>query len=202
MLKKAAMFGLDARIALAIFGALSVISGAALYSAIQDAKTTSMITEMQEIGKAWEAYYLDVGENIPRRDSSSTSSANYYLYSISNLVSSSKINWKGPYLSYSVNTYHLEHDKYNNIYMLEASDGVAWGDSVSWYPTGACTSGKKCFVWIMINGLTNLESIKNLDKKIDGSDGINLGDFRWAYDSGNSFYAIYYKYSPIKNPND
>ena len=33
--KKAAMFGLDARIALAIFGALSVISGAALYSAIQ-----------------------------------------------------------------------------------------------------------------------------------------------------------------------
>tara|TARA_Y100001960_G_scaffold319101_1_gene389950 strand:- start:3597 stop:3728 length:132 start_codon:yes stop_codon:yes gene_type:complete len=36
--KKAAMFGLDARIALAIFGALSVISGAVLYSAIQDAK--------------------------------------------------------------------------------------------------------------------------------------------------------------------
>lgn len=35
--KKAAMFGLDARIALVIFGALSVISGAALYSAIGNA---------------------------------------------------------------------------------------------------------------------------------------------------------------------
>ena len=37
MLNKGAMFGLDARIALAIFGALSVISGAALYSTIQEA---------------------------------------------------------------------------------------------------------------------------------------------------------------------
>ena len=37
-LKKGAMFGLDARIALAIFGALSVISGAALYSAIKESK--------------------------------------------------------------------------------------------------------------------------------------------------------------------
>lgn len=35
--KKSAMFGLDARIALAIFGALSVITGAALYSAINKA---------------------------------------------------------------------------------------------------------------------------------------------------------------------
>ena len=33
--KRGAMFGLDARIALAIFGALLVISSAALYSAIQ-----------------------------------------------------------------------------------------------------------------------------------------------------------------------
>tara|TARA_Y100001960_G_scaffold323342_1_gene401616 strand:- start:381 stop:521 length:141 start_codon:yes stop_codon:yes gene_type:complete len=37
MFNKGAMFGLDARIALAIFGALSVISSAALYSAIQEA---------------------------------------------------------------------------------------------------------------------------------------------------------------------
>lgn len=37
-MKKGAMFGLDARIALAIFGALSVISGAALYSAYKTQK--------------------------------------------------------------------------------------------------------------------------------------------------------------------
>ena len=61
---KGAMFGLDVRIALAIFGALSVISGAALYSAIQDAEATAVLTELEEIGKAWEAYYLDTGETL------------------------------------------------------------------------------------------------------------------------------------------
>lgn len=44
MKNKGAMFGLDARIALAIFGALSVISGAALYSAIQESSTVKITT--------------------------------------------------------------------------------------------------------------------------------------------------------------
>ena len=55
------MFGLDARIALAIFGALSVISGAALYSAIEGAKITAFHANLTEIEKALEVYYLDVG---------------------------------------------------------------------------------------------------------------------------------------------
>ena len=60
--KKGAMFGLDARIALAIFGALSLISGAALYSAIQKSKVTAIISESEEIEKALSAYYIDTGE--------------------------------------------------------------------------------------------------------------------------------------------
>ena len=51
-MKKGAMFGLDARIALAIFGALSVILGAALYSAIQEAKNQQIISMFSEISKA------------------------------------------------------------------------------------------------------------------------------------------------------
>tara|TARA_Y100001960_G_C14595815_1_gene788039 strand:- start:886 stop:1026 length:141 start_codon:yes stop_codon:yes gene_type:complete len=46
-MKKGAMFGIDARIALAIFGALSAISGAALYSAIQQSKVTVLVTELE-----------------------------------------------------------------------------------------------------------------------------------------------------------
>tara|TARA_Y100001960_G_scaffold333703_1_gene440401 strand:+ start:58 stop:294 length:237 start_codon:yes stop_codon:yes gene_type:complete len=67
MNKKAAMFGLDARIALAIFGTLSVISGAALYSAIQDAKAMALLTEMREVTKAWEQFYLDTGAEKPNK---------------------------------------------------------------------------------------------------------------------------------------
>lgn len=63
-MNKGAMFGLDARIALAIFGALSVISGASLYSAIQEAYVVSYNTQMKEVVKAIEHYRLSKGEDI------------------------------------------------------------------------------------------------------------------------------------------
>lgn len=62
---KGAMFGLDARIALAILGALSVISGAALYSAIQEAKITKLLATFNEFEKGLASYLLDVGEDVP-----------------------------------------------------------------------------------------------------------------------------------------
>jgi type II secretory pathway pseudopilin PulG len=92
-LNKGAMFGLDARIALAIFGALSVISGASLYSAIQNAKMTAMYTSLTEIEKAFEAYYLDTGDKMAYNVSS---------YQIGILTQDirlpAKPDWNGPYL--------------------------------------------------------------------------------------------------------
>ncbi|MCP4354624.1 MAG: hypothetical protein GY793_03125 [Proteobacteria bacterium] len=47
--KQAAMFGLDARVALAIFGALSIITGATLYNALQHIKTIQYLQLFNEI---------------------------------------------------------------------------------------------------------------------------------------------------------
>ena len=92
-ISKAAMFGLDARISLAIFGALSVISGAALYSASQNAKTIAYVTQMQELVKAIEQYMLDTGTDLPK-------DVTYdYVADLRELVISTKSGWKGPYLS-------------------------------------------------------------------------------------------------------
>ncbi|PPR08683.1 MAG: hypothetical protein CFH44_00817, partial [Proteobacteria bacterium] len=89
--KKGAMFGLDARIALAIFGALSVISGAALYSAIQESKLTSMYTGMMEIIKAYEALYLDTGALQTTSDKA--------MFKVDDLVTDNGITgWSGPYI--------------------------------------------------------------------------------------------------------
>ena len=89
--KKAAMFGLDARIALAIFGALSVISGAALYSAIQESKTIKYQQTFEEMTKAIQAYYLDNYKNIPQNTSK-------ILYSSDILQNRENLStWKGPY---------------------------------------------------------------------------------------------------------
>lgn len=97
-MNKGAMFGLDARIALAIFGALSVISGAALYSAIQQAKVQQYISTLTEIAKALEAYYLDVGD-LPKVDPGDSDHLNIVqLAENEDGVS----NWNGPYIDFKV----------------------------------------------------------------------------------------------------
>ncbi|HAG52590.1 MAG TPA: hypothetical protein DCL21_02270 [Alphaproteobacteria bacterium] len=177
-----AMFGLDARIALAIFGALSVISGAALYSAIQQVRVTSFITELKEIGKAWEAYYLDVGHEL------SGSGVNFQILQVQRLVENlGDAAWKGPYLPYkkgpNLNRNDLYHSVYSRVEIYKSPDNVNWNQ---WRDSGTqCAVGGNCFVWAVItNDDNSLESLaKNIDKEVDASDGDNTGDFRWGYDA-------------------
>lgn len=66
--KKAAMFGLDARIALAIFAVLTVVAGTLFHSALIRAEAVANIVEMNELGKAFEQYVLDTGVYPPYED--------------------------------------------------------------------------------------------------------------------------------------
>jgi len=92
--QRAVMFGLDARVALAIFGALSLITGEALYKTIKEAKIVSMIATIKEVEKAYESYYLDTG--------SYTSSGGTDVVDIEDLIiePAGVQGWKGPYLLY------------------------------------------------------------------------------------------------------
>jgi type II secretory pathway pseudopilin PulG len=190
-MKKGAMFGLDARIALAIFGALSVISGAALYSAIQQSKATAFLTTMQEVGKAWEQYYLDTGSDVKYQ--SNTVTGIYHRYT-AELVSSSKDGWKGPYLPYSQGSSAeiLGHPEYGNIHIISALD-TTWGDDTNWYPDEVCVSNSTCYLWIHIaSGDKVINS--NVDIMVDGEDDPKNGNFRYR-DS-----RAYLKYAPMDLP--
>ena len=199
--KKGAMFGLDARIALAIFGALSVISGAALYSAIQDAKATSFLVDMKEIAKSYESYYIDTGLH-PKTDPLNASGL--YLKTASDLVNNPSVaGWSGPYTSYNSNSFYLHYPKYNNLHIAILSDNdTSWGKSTPW-TTGYCTTGKKCSVYVMINGVIEESMLKSVDIKVDGKDDSTLGDFKYTYYTNPSnSYAAMLKIMTIENPND
>tara|TARA_Y100001960_G_scaffold324806_1_gene405964 strand:- start:2210 stop:2815 length:606 start_codon:yes stop_codon:yes gene_type:complete len=197
--KKAAMFGLDARIALAIFGALSVISGAALYSAIQQAKATSLLVEMREVGKAWEQYYLDTGENLPKNNTSSSDSYFYALETQYFVNKPTGVNgWNGPYLPYEANGYNLSHPTYVNVNLRTLAHEDTWN---AW-TAGKCTTGKECSLWVYFNGVDSIEVAKAIDIMIDGVDDSSNGDFRWLYADDGLKVRTYLKYAPIKNPND
>jgi type II secretory pathway pseudopilin PulG len=158
MTKQGAMFGLDARIALAIFGALSVISGAALYSAIKEAKITAYVTELNEIAKAYEAYYLDTGSQVPAVDS--------IWLKIENLVKNDNIDgWKGPYLPYKVvanNDLEVPNFPSKSLKIPTFAD-VDFGDSTN---ATACTA-TDCYAYIFVGGFT-LADAEAIDEKIDG----------------------------------
>ena len=180
MLKKGAMFGLDARIALAIFGALSVISGAALYSAITQAKVVSLVTQFQEYAKAREQFMLDTGQDL-----SLVGSRN--LRSIE-LITETGTGWKGPYLSqegYSVD--YLESGTYDQWMFVAAPKTPAWNVPTDLTPTCVANPNEACHIWVHMIGVT--ESLnQQIDEYIDGSVDAQNGDYRWR--SNATYYNV------------
>ena len=200
MRQKAAMFGLDARIALAIFAALSVITGAVLHSALQEAKVISLITEMQEIGKAWEQYYLDTGVDLSRNNTDPNED-HYYIFNSKYLVEkpTGVVNWKGPYLNYPSKSYYLRHPLYDSAHVMNLTTDDGWS---VWF-NGKCTTGKACAIYISLNSIPNITLAKKVDVKIDNSDGADQGKFRWStFPAIPGTYRFILQYALTKNPND
>jgi len=183
--KKGAMFGLDARIALAIFGALSVISGAALYSAIQESRVVSLITEMNELGKSVDAYQLDVG-TLPMFGVVSSA----YM-DLRELVTSTQKGWKGPYISGEmVSTVNLKHKAFDYI-GVRRMETAAWGNTT----TIACSSdANPCGLYVVLANIPK-ELANSIDKKIDGTADMSNGKLR-VFDntatSGGDWAAFMY----------
>jgi type II secretory pathway pseudopilin PulG len=189
-LKKAAMFGLDARIALAIFGALSVISGAALYSAIQESKLVSYIANMNELEKALTQYILDNGEDLPL--------ANIHTYDAENLIIEriASSNWNGPYINLSLPPLAANNHIVGglgladtpNIFLKQAPNS-SWSDPD---PVGGCDGSLPCYYWVETN-CYSLNSVKLIDEKVDVSLSATEGKVRYTECTDTSVYKLYYQ---------
>ena len=183
---RGAMFGLDARIALAIFGALSVISGAALYSAIQSANAEAWRQNFNEIAKASEAYYLDTGSALTYTNSG-------YVANIGELISNieSRSGWKGPYIDgrlrsvssiYDSNSSKISTISYMVMYLAYSDTWTSGTDSA---PNRCTNKTKACSEWIGLYAGNASHSAKVkavfdlLDSVIDNGDGALDGDIRF-----------------------
>jgi type II secretory pathway pseudopilin PulG len=197
-MKKGAMFGLDARIALAIFGALSVISGAALYSAIEKANTEKWRQYFEELIKASEAYYLDNGKQI---ENSSTANFTAHIEDLSK-NRESLTTWKGPYWStiytglanlQDSTTSAFHSNAYTVLYLRTRSDWAEMNDVTA---DGFCAVGSSdCAEWIGLfagasEKTSQLQQIfTNLDDSIDNGDGALSGKVRYnTYSVGIIMY--------------
>ena len=183
-LKKGAMFGLDARIALAIFGALSVISGAALYSAIQQAKAVSFVANLEEVSKAIEAYMLDTGLDITEYGVSD--------YVLRDLIQkpAGVTNWKGPYISRvnnaisSVHGVFLDFPEFGGHIGLRRLNPNLGGPNYN--TTGGCAT-KPCYYWIQAVDI-DPSIIKAAEEIIDGTYDKEKGKARIIDTSDHSIF--------------
>tara|TARA_Y100001960_G_C14756399_1_gene871487 strand:- start:2243 stop:2821 length:579 start_codon:yes stop_codon:yes gene_type:complete len=184
-IKKAAMFGLDARIALAIFGALSVISGAALYSAIKESKLVAFYTTTQEVIKAMEALYLDTG-------TLDKYSGNANCFDVNDLINdNSNAGWSGPYIAAAsatddgggcINLNGIIEDTGSlRIRQMFSED---WADAAN-FNGNACDGSKDCSLWIHYS-VTDIDAAE-LDKRFDDAEP-NKGNIR--HTSNNTYLYI------------
>tara|TARA_Y100001960_G_scaffold331811_1_gene430061 strand:+ start:3318 stop:3935 length:618 start_codon:yes stop_codon:yes gene_type:complete len=203
-LTKAAMFGLDARIALAIFGALSVISGAALYSAIENAKATAVFTEIQELGKAFESYYIDTG-SFPSVENADSSNWGHYVFLTKELSKNgeNKSNWQGPYTPLPINSNDVEHPVYGDAFIGIYEIDNGWYDFIG--ADAKCdNAGETCAIWVGFDGMDSLELIKSVDRLIDGEESLpeRNGSIRYKTNVSSPYRGtILYKYMPARNTN-
>lgn len=196
--KRAAMFGLDARIALAIFGALSVISGAALYSAIKTAKTEQWRQYFEEFIKSTEQYYLDNGKQTPIYLTST-----YETYISDLAVNRENLStWKGPYLSstYAINNYIRDNMTAKlhtigamSIFLRQSS---TWTQMNDFTADEFCVAGSAdCSEWLNLSAGNAsatpyiLSLFKDLDALVDNSDGALAGKVR--YNTAGVDYIMY-----------
>ena len=193
-MNKGAMFGLDARIALAIFGALSVISGAALYSAIENSKVVALLNEINEAGKAYEQYILDTGVDLEDIDVLNLKS--------SELASSTVEGWKGPYLPYASTGSLLRYSARPDtlVFFTKYKRSSVWTSTTNGPETLAreCTDVKDCDLYITFREQTPTDFIKKyapkLSEYVDGDDSLITGKVR-IYENA-TFTYLYYKYMP------
>tara|TARA_Y100001960_G_scaffold333808_1_gene441148 strand:- start:8124 stop:8726 length:603 start_codon:yes stop_codon:yes gene_type:complete len=174
-IKKAAMFGLDARIALAIFALVSVISVSVIHSALEESATEKLIYEAKEIEKAISAYEIDTDSELPILTTG--------IYDLREIKSSAKPGWKNEYLNYRSATgtnaeRYLIHGDVGKFLIFRANDRAA--TDVDDNPFNSCADAAKvCYDWIMFESSSE-GSVPDtymylLDKLIDNSDGYLTG---------------------------
>lgn len=159
--QRGAMFGLDARIALAIFAGLSVIAGMAVFGTIRQTDVTSLVSEFDNIGKGYINYAFDTGVDISTGATPGLGFAALYED-----TPTPTLGWNGPYITRSTK----QHPRFGEYDIVQGRIDTIGA------PPGGVSNGAINGAWIKLT-LVPCEIAKDLDKAIDGDiDPVSPGD--------------------------
>ncbi len=159
--QRGAMFGLDARIALAIFGVLSVVAGVSSINVLSSAGVTALATELNNLKKAYQEFNLSTGDYTDK-----------FMDLIKN--ESDTIGWNGPYID-------LLSDKSRTYGVYSFTEGR---QDVNGVPPIECLGGI-CGVWLKLTGVKDSVAEK-IDKQFDAEASPNSGVLRIEFQTGGT----------------
>jgi hypothetical protein len=158
--QRGAMFGLDARIALAIFAILAVVAGVTAINVIGQAGVTALVTELKNIQKAYQEFHLATGDDTTR-----------FMDLIDN--QSEIPGWNGPYLDML-----SDKSRMYGVYSM-----VEGRQDVPGVPPVECTGGI-CGIWLKLTQVKDSVATE-ADQAMDGEKGANAGVLRIEYGPGH-----------------
>jgi hypothetical protein len=102
--KKGAMFGVDARVALAVFAIISIVVVANIYRVLTEINVDKVLAETSVIGAAVDDFHKDMNRSIfdsvdPALTADNKEKTTFMaLTKVSNVVAAYQSKWDGPYL--------------------------------------------------------------------------------------------------------
>lgn len=151
-----ALFGLDARIALAIFSIVAVVAGVAVVANFSDTKAKSLGTELTETGHAIELMQSNLKTDIFRA-LSQPSGKNAFQALYDNQVIMETYNlrarWNGPYIKFTSNI----NPRYGDMLLLKGADDH----------TQPCTGNEMCYLYLVYSRMP-LDVLEAVNALIDG----------------------------------
>ncbi|HEX2859643.1 MAG TPA: hypothetical protein VHP58_05560 [Alphaproteobacteria bacterium] len=142
MTQRGALFGLDARIALAIFAVLAVVVGYLAFGRIQVARQAALLAQLQDIENALAAYQTDMGTfflfTLNKEPGDNDSTLDITALWDKNMVKPGfRRHWNGPYLHRT----SREMPGYGRLSVFYAT-----GDRKDY-----CSTTSDCFVWLSVS---------------------------------------------------
>jgi type II secretory pathway pseudopilin PulG len=183
------MFGLDARIALAVFGILAVVAGVAMVLNIDHARGQSLADELNQTGQAIEQMHNDLKEDVYQAlISPSEQNAFQALYDNQMIQEADNLRsrWNGPYIKFISSL----HPRYGDMTLQKhAADH-----------TQSCEGADICYLYLVYSQVKP-DIVRYTDQELD-TEGVasqNSGRIQWEV-SDERNWVLYYRVGRALTP--
>lgn len=179
-----AMFGLDARISLAIFGVLSIVAGGYAVLGMSSIQANSLSKELTETAVAIESIHNDIEYDLHMAlENPSDENAFKALFDDSVLQSGKfRAHWLGPYIRATSSV----HPKYGDMRIIKRLKDHKY----------ECGSGEDCYLYLVYAEVSP-DTVDDLNGILDGAetehDPATTGRVQWDEDDEN--HILFYRAS-------